>query len=90
MESQQTTSNTLKQLRISRGLTQKQVAQKLCTDRTTYNKWENKKTALTIETFKRFVKELELSDQEVKMVLGYEASSPNDKNIITAYEKTIF
>ena len=51
------TKKVLKQLRLTRGCTQQQIAEKLNIDRTTYSSWENGKVDLTFSQLKRIAKE---------------------------------
>jgi transcriptional regulator with XRE-family HTH domain len=82
-------SNLLKQLRIAKGFTQEEIAKKLHTSRTAYNKWENERTGLPLESFKKLIKVLELSEKEVINLLDYEGSNQGEKDIINTYEKVI-
>ncbi|KQB99544.1 helix-turn-helix domain-containing protein [Pedobacter sp. Hv1] len=51
------TKKVLKQLRLTRGYTQQQIAEKLNIDRTTYSSWENGKVDLTFSQLKRIAGE---------------------------------
>lgn len=51
------TKKVLKQLRLTRGCTQQQIAEKLNIDRTTYSSWENGKVDLTFSQLKRIASE---------------------------------
>lgn len=55
------TIKVLKQLRLTRGCTQQQIAEKLNIDRTTYSSWENGRVDLTFSQLKRIAQEYDIS-----------------------------
>lgn len=65
----------LREARLAKGLTQKQVAEHLQMHRTTYNKYEIGQTELTISIFRALVK---LYDVEMDWLLG-EQPTPTEK-----------
>lgn len=56
-----TFGNKLKELRIERGLTQKQLAQKLCCAQSAVYYWETDKQEPSISTFKKICEFFEVS-----------------------------
>lgn len=67
----------LREIRIKKGLTQKQIAIKMALEQTTYSRKENGKSPITEKEFEKLSNLLETSIEEIKKEVPYIAAKNN-------------
>lgn len=67
-------SKTLRQMRIARGLTQRDMAEKLGISYQSYNHWENNPEKLTVGRINKIAETLAVEPSSI--LLGYELKYP--------------